>query len=117
MPPNGTAAQLELPVGTHAVRVTHPAYRDFLRFVEVVFDGTQVETVALAAFPLTEGEMAERRRTGPVKVVKVPWYRSWWALTVTGVVIAGTTAGIAYGVRSALPSTDAQTHYVAPPVH
>ncbi len=107
-------AAFELPVGTHAVRVTHPAYHDFLRFVEVGFDRTSTETVALAAFPLTEGEMNEKkhRATGPK--LKVPWYRSWWALGVTGVVLAGATAGLVYGLRPGV-SSDENAHYKATP--
>lgn len=89
-----------LPVGTHAVRVTHPAYHDYLRFVELGFDQARVENVALAAFPLTEGEMDDRRkRTGGV-TRKLPWYRSWWALGLSGAVLCGATIGIVYGVRA-----------------
>ena len=29
---------IALPVGTHALRVTHPEFRDFVRFVDVAFD-------------------------------------------------------------------------------
>jgi hypothetical protein len=90
---------IELPVGTHALRVTHPAYRDFLRFVDIAYDQTVALDVPLAAYPLTEGEMAERQRRsgGPVVAVHVPWYRSWWALTLAGVVLTGVTAGIIIG--------------------
>jgi hypothetical protein len=93
------AAPVTVPVGTHALRVTHPAYHDFLRFIDVGFDQTVNLAVPLAAYPLTEGEMAERkRRGGPVPKV-VPWYRSWWALTVGGILITGITAGIVIGAR------------------
>jgi hypothetical protein len=90
-----------VPVGTHALRVTHPAYHDFLRFIDVGFDQTVDLPVPLAAYPLTEGEMAERRRRGggDVKAKAVPWYRSWWALTLSGVVITGVVAGIVVGAR------------------
>jgi hypothetical protein len=90
---------IELPVGTHALRVTHPAYRDFLRFVDIAYDQTVALDVPLAAYPLTEGEMAERQRrsAGPPVAVYVPWYRSWWALTLAGVVLTGVTAGIVIG--------------------
>jgi len=43
---NGTKApltakgELSLPVGTHAVRVTHPEYRDFVKFVSVPYGQT-----------------------------------------------------------------------------
>jgi hypothetical protein len=105
---------LELSVGTHAVRVTHPAYRDFLRFVDVGFDRTSTETVALAAFPLTEGEMNEKRRAAAGPRPKVPWYRSGWALGITGAVLVGATFGIVYGLRPGI-SADEQVHYRAVP--
>jgi hypothetical protein len=89
----GSLAQpVELPVGTHALRVTHPAYRDFLRFVDVEFDKTLALDVPMSAYPLAEGEMSERQRKAAKKPL-VPWWRSWWALTVSGVVITGVVAG------------------------
>jgi hypothetical protein len=104
----GAAITLVLPVGTHAVRVTHPAYHDYLRFIDIAFDKTTTENVAMAMFPLTEGEMADkRRRTGPTR--KVPWYRSWWALTITGAVLVGATAGIVYAAK---PNISANEHVV-----
>lgn len=105
----------ELSVGTHALRVTHPGYHDWVRFVDVGFDRTRKETVALAMFPLTEGEMADKHRhaTG-IAVGPVRWYRSWWALSVTGVVLAGATTGIVFGLRSGL-SHDHDVSYRATP--
>jgi hypothetical protein len=111
----GAPVSLELPVGPHALRVTHPAYRDYLRFIEVAYDRTAVETIAMAAFPLTEGEMAEKRRQGGGPVRRPPWYRSWWALTITGVVLAGATAGIVYAVRPGVVSADQHTTYKGRP--
>lgn len=108
LPTSGNA--IALSVGPHAVRVTHPAYRDFLRFVDIRFDRTESQQVTMAAFPLTEGEMDERHKRADTPKRKVKWYRSWWALTITGVVIAGATAGIAYGARSGL-SADQSTGF------
>lgn len=106
----------ELPVGTHALRVTHPGYHDWVRFVDIGFDRTRKETVALAMFPLTQGEMADERRRGTaIAAGPVAWYRSWWALTVTGVVLAGATTGIVFGLRSGL-SHDHDVSYRATPI-
>lgn len=92
---------VSVPVGTHALRVTHPAYHDFLRFVDLGFDQTLDLAVPLAAYPLTQGEMAERKRRGaPTAAPKpVPWYRSWWALSVGGIFITGITAAIVIAAR------------------
>lgn len=106
----------ELSVGTHALRVTHPAYHDWVRFVDIAFDRTRTETVALAMFPLTHGEMADKRKRGaPLAALAAPWYRSWWALTVGGVVLAGVTTGIVFGTRAGL-NHDHDVAYRATPL-
>jgi hypothetical protein len=111
----GARVNLELPVGPHALRVTHPAYRDYLRFIDVAYDRTTIETIAMAAFPLTEGEMAEKRRQAGVPARKPPWYRSWWALTITGVVLAGATTGIVFAARPGSVSADQHAIYKGRP--
>lgn len=103
---------VELPVGTHAIRVTHPQYRDFLRFVDVEYDQTLEIQVALSAYPLAEGEMSEKLRKAPPKVA-VPWWRSWWALTLLGVVVTGVTVGAVWGARPGV-SSNATVSYKPP---
>jgi hypothetical protein len=100
---------LELPVGTHAVRVTHPQYRDFLRFVDVEFDQTIEMPVPMSAYPLAEGEMSEKQRKAPPKVF-VPWYRSWWALSLLSVVLTGVTVGAVWGSRPTIKSNATVTY-------
>jgi hypothetical protein len=99
-----SGTSFEAPVGTHALRVTHPAYRDFLRFVEVAYDETLSVDVALSMYPLTEGEMAEKLKKPTTAPKKLPWYRSWWALTLVGVAVTGVTTGIVWGVRPGVGS-------------
>jgi hypothetical protein len=105
-------APIDLSVGTHALRVTHPAYRDFLRFLEVTYDHTLSVEVALSAYPLAEGEMSERlRRARPTR--KLPWWRSWWALTLAGAALTGATVGIVWGARPGV-SAERTAIYVPP---
>ena len=112
-PVRGHATALDLPVGTHALRVTHPAYRDFLRFVEVPFDQTLPIAVALSAYPLAEGEMTEKlRKQAPRK--KLPWWRSWWALSIAGAALTGATVGIVWGLRPTVHA-DRTVTYQPPP--
>jgi hypothetical protein len=106
---------LEVPVGTHALRVTHPAYRDFLRFVDVEYDKTLPIDVALSAYPLAEGEMTEKLRQRKQPKKQLPWYRTWWALSLAGVVLTGATTGLVYGLRPGV-SADKTVTYQAPPV-
>lgn len=87
----GTApiAPLDLPVGTHALRVTHPTYRDFVRFVDVPF-GERVELAAdLSAYPV----IADALRQDPSALEpKRPWTRSPWLLVGAGVAVAAVAA-------------------------
>jgi hypothetical protein len=102
----------ELPVGTHALRVTHPAYHDFLRFLDIDFDKTLSVDVNMAAYPLAEGEMTERQRRGlPIPQRHVPWWRTWWALTLAGVAVTGVTVGVVWLARPWLPHGDSSTSY------
>jgi hypothetical protein len=43
---------LALPVGTHALRVTHESYRDFVRFVDVGFGGRTRVAAELQKYPV-----------------------------------------------------------------
>lgn len=89
---------IEVPVGTHTLRATHPAYRDFLRFIDVGYDHTQLVEVNMAAFPLTEGEMIEKQRR-EAQQKKRAWWQSWWVPTVAAVLIVGAATGITFAAR------------------
>jgi hypothetical protein len=97
-----------LPVGTHALRVTHPEYRDFVRFVDVEFDAETKVPVGLHQFPVVNTDMQHDGTGEPVGGVRLidggtrpaPWYRSWWAVAGFGAVLLGSAAvivGIAAG--------------------
>jgi hypothetical protein len=107
------AGTIELPVGTHALRVTHPAYHDFLRFLDIDFDKTLTVDVNMAAYPLAEGEMTEsqRRERGPIAHRVLPWWRTWWALTLAGVALTGVTVGVVFLARPWLDHGDSSTAY------
>jgi hypothetical protein len=89
-------------VGTHALRVTHPEYRDFVRFVDVGFDADTRVEVALQQFPIVSTELSgtgDRKPVGNVRYLDkpTPWYRKWWAIAAfSGVVVIGAaaTAGV-----------------------
>jgi hypothetical protein len=82
-------APLTLAVGTHALRVTHPTYRDFVRFVDIPF-GERVELGAdLSAYPV----VADALRQDPSALEpKRPWTRSPWLLVGVGAAVAVATA-------------------------
>lgn len=93
-----------IPVGTHALRVTQEAYRDFVRFVKVEFGQTVKVRVELSAFPVGTGEMrlvGDKPR--PLTDSELPWYRRWWAVAGFGaVVLAATTTTVALLVNRAI---------------
>jgi hypothetical protein len=86
-----------IPVGTHALRVTHEAYRDFVRFIKVGFGERIDVNVKLSAFPVRASQMRlDNRGGGPLSDLELPWYRRWWAVAGVGaVILAATTVTVA----------------------
>jgi len=86
-------APLALSVGTHALRITHPEYRDFVRFVEVGFDENKSLDVGMQAFPIITSEMKQREaeflydESGRRIVEVTPWYREWYTVAGAGAVL------------------------------
>lgn len=81
------AKPVPLSVGTHALRVTHPEYRDFVRFVDVAFDEATTVEVQLKKFPIVTRDI-EATGADPVTERNViwqgqdelPWYREWYVV-------------------------------------
>jgi hypothetical protein len=101
------ARPLSMAVGEHALRVTHPEFRDFVRFVDVGFATTTRVDVALAPYDAVSGDI---RRTGggapivaapqPALQGPTPWYGRWYTIAggaailfVTSAVVVGALAG------------------------
>lgn len=92
------AKPMPLSVGTHAVRITHPEYRDFVRFVDVQFQSSERIQVGLQQYPIVASDM---RRTeaeqivvpvGPVRDEPTPWYRQWYTIAGAGAALVVTSA-------------------------
>ncbi len=80
-------------VGNHALRVTHPEYRDFVRFVDIAFDAQVDLEVPMQAFPIVDSEMRQKERGGPVdpgtrRKAATPWYYRWYTIAGAGAVLA-----------------------------
>jgi hypothetical protein len=111
--PRGTLEGIK--VGTHALRVTHEAYRDFVRFVKVGFRETQQVKVELSAFPVGSGQMklVGDPQSRPLTSSEMPWYRRWWAVVGFGaVVLAATTTAVALLANRSISS---DSEVVVPP--
>lgn len=116
------AKVLTTTVGAHNLRVTHPAYHDFLRFVNVSFRKTVELSVNLKAFPIiaakveAKGVKPLRPKIPKQKVIyrPLPWYRKWYVVTAISVgalllVGAVTTTAVALTRRGDL-DWDLSTH-------
>jgi TolB-like protein len=100
---NGTKVQLSankelaLPVGTHAVTVTHPQYHNFVKFVEVPYGKTTDVQVSMKQYPIVEHDIQARPGTTDTIIYDEPplWRRPYVAgpaiavlAIVTGIVVA-----------------------------
>lgn len=87
---------LKVLVGTHALRVTHERYRDFVRFVDIRFEATTPVEVAMGAFPIVRDDMQQKPKRPATPAAPLPWYRRWWvAAGVGGAVLLGTALVVA----------------------
>jgi hypothetical protein len=100
-------APIAATVGTHALRVTHPRYRDFVRFVAVSFDKAETLTVGLKEFPVVADDM----RGGPQPDDDRPWYQSGWAVVGFAAVVVAVTTIVAASIPHAPPrDSDVTVH-------
>ena len=93
--------ELTLPVGTHAIRVTHPAYHDFVRFIDVDFDKTTDVPVNMQQYPIVEhdlqGKPIQRDR---IEYLEPPLWRRWYVVGPVAVGLAIVTGfAVAYAAH------------------
>lgn len=93
------APPIRMGVGAHALRVTHPEHRDFVRFVDIAFGSEVVIDVALEKFASIESSVESTAApvpTGPIRYVDGPprWYRRWWAVAGFTAVVLGSAIAI-----------------------
>jgi PEGA domain len=92
------ARPLALAVGSHALRVTHPEFRDFVRFVEVEFDTTSRVAVDLRPYRAVAGDIHRTAMPAPPRDrahAPTPWYRRWYTLAAGGALLLATSALLA----------------------
>jgi hypothetical protein len=109
---SGSGAWLRLAVGPHAVRVTHPNYRDFVRFVDVEFGKAGILVVDLVPYNVVDRELARTGGARPVaapreQAVAAPWYRRWPVVAGGGALLFLTSALV---VGAIVDGTDAEDH-------
>ncbi|CAN5769654.1 hypothetical protein BH11MYX3_BH11MYX3_25100 [soil metagenome] len=96
---NGTKTTLSrtsdiaLPVGTQAVRVTHPEYRDFVKFIDVPYNQTTDVAVGMTQYPIIQHDLQGKPlSTDRITYVDPPWYRRPLAVGVGATVLLVATA-------------------------
>jgi hypothetical protein len=94
-------APMTLPVGAHALRVTHPDARDYVRYVDVDFERTTAIAAELARFASIDTAVSATGAPAGATLARgaardPAWYRRWWAVAgfsavvLGGAIIAGT---------------------------
>lgn len=100
---NGTKVQLPqtkviaLPVGTHAVTVTHPQFHNFVKFVDVEYGKTTDVQVAMKQYPIVQGDI--HQQAGPRDTIiweDPPLWRRWY-VTGPAIVVLAVGAGLIAG--------------------
>jgi hypothetical protein len=99
--------ELALPVGTHAVRVTHPEYHDFVRFIDAEFGKTTDVAVGLQQYPILRhdvpGKPINRDR---LEYIDPPVWRRWYVVGPAAVGLAILTAVVVGYVAHDFPAGD-----------
>ncbi len=99
------ARPFSLPVGAHALRVTHPEYRDFVRFVDIEFGATARVAVDLRPYRAVAGDIRRTAVPRPIPVgpdpgvEPTPWYRRWYTIAGGGALLLVTSA-VAVGLAT-----------------
>lgn len=99
-------APRQMLAGTHALRVTHPSYHDYLRFIDVAFEQTTRVKVSLKMYPIISEEMKAKGSARPVEAPiapgqrviyrPLPFYKKWWFVTaVSAAVLVATLTTVA----------------------
>ncbi len=103
----GADGKLVLPVGTHAVRVTHPQFHDFAKFVIVEFGATTEVKVGMLAYPMVTHDV-QGKPTNLDQIVydkPIPTWRRWYVAGPAVVVIAVGAALLAGAIAHDFPNT------------
>jgi hypothetical protein len=91
--------ELSLPVGTQAIRVTHPQYRDFVRFVEVTYGDRTEVPVTMQNYGTIEHDIKGRPiNRDRYEYIDPPMWRRWY-VTGPAIVVLAVAAGVVFATR------------------
>jgi len=111
------AKPIDLPVGTHALRVTHPEYRDYVRFVKIEFDTDEKIDAGLQQYPVIRSKLHSKPGTAPPTgggvvyqgVEPTPWYRRWYTIAGGGALALIGSAVIVGLIANGIDADDEKT--------
>jgi hypothetical protein len=85
--------EVVLPVGAQAVRVTHAAYHDFVRFIDVEFGKTTEVAVGMQQYPIIEHDLQGKpvNRDQTIYLDPPPW-RRWYIVAPAAIGLGIVTA-------------------------
>ncbi len=97
-------SDIALPVGTQAVRVTHPEYRDFVKFIDVDYAKTTEVAVGMTQYPIIQHDLQGKPiSTDRITYIDPPWYRRPIAVGVGATVLMVATAIIVANLVHSFP--------------
>lgn len=101
----GPKSEIALPVGTQAVRVTHPEYRDFVKFIDVSYGKTTEVAVGMTQYPIIQHDLQGKPiNSDRITYIDPPWYRRPIAVGVGATVLLVATAIIVGNIVHTFPS-------------
>lgn len=97
--------EVVLPVGAQAVRVTHPEYHDFVRFLDVEFGKTTDVPVGLQQYPIVRRDVpGQPINRDKIEYIDPPAWRQWYVVGPAAIGLAVVTAVIvSYAVHDFPP--------------
>jgi hypothetical protein len=97
---------IQLPVGTQAIRVTHPQYRDFVRFVDVTYGEKTEVPVAMQNYGTIEHDIQGKpRNLDKIEYYEPPLWRRWY-VAGPAIVVLAVAAGVIFASHP--PSADSK---------
>jgi len=85
--------EITLPVGAQAIRVTHPEYHDFVRFIDVEFDKTTDVAVDMQQYPISRRDLLGKPiNRDKIELIEPPLWRRWYVVGPAAVGLAIVTA-------------------------
>ena len=103
----GEHGELAMAVGTQAVRVTHPQYHDFIKFIDVTYGKTTEVPINMQEYPIVEHDVTARATSHDhIVITEKPVWRRWYVL-YPAIVVVGVGVGIlAYAIAHKFPAYD-----------